>query len=320
MRWIAGLMLAAFAGPSVAQDTAGSASCEEAWRAISEAFMATGAIEVVGTTTGASQEFCEITDVVVDMEGQYAPDWHLDRLRITQEVVPFLAGLVGRGAVENLSPGTYRIDVEGLRIVVQTGQAQLDWVYAAQSRRNKIDAELVMAWDASGKTFRVEAFNIDFPGDNLVEFSALANGVDLSSTGAVQMSATSFALTEADLRIQTQGLFEWHLLVPLGTYVLPYEGDMDAAVAGLQAEATAAVAELPDATVPKASKEALAALIAELPNPSGTVTLSFRADPGFGPARFLGYAANGVPDSLQEAEPLMDGVTVGIGWTHEDAR
>jgi hypothetical protein len=66
----------------------------------------------------------------------------------------------------------------------------------------------------------------------LSRLSAVVTGVDLSSQGAMQMSATSFALTEADLRITTHGLFEWYALMALGPMVLPPEGDMEAAAAG----------------------------------------------------------------------------------------
>jgi hypothetical protein len=320
MRWIAGLILAAFANSAVAQETAGGTSCEATWRAVSEAFMATGAIQVVGTTTETGQDACEFTDIVVDMDGQYAPDWYVDSLHVTGELLPFLAGIIGTGAMESLTPGTYGIDVKGLRIVVQTGNAQLDWLYAAQSRPNKIDANVVLTWDAIGKTFRVEALNIDFPGDNLLEFSALAKGVDLSSTGAMQMSATGFAVTEADLRVRTHGLFEWYVLMPFGPMYLPMEGDMDTAAAGLRAEMTAAVADLPGASFSSESRAALTALIAELPNPSGELTIALRSEAGIGPARLGGYAVTGAPSTVAETAPLMQGVTVDIGWSHSVAQ
>jgi hypothetical protein len=152
-----------------------------------------------------------------------------------------------------------------------------------------------------------------------VQASAVLTGVDLSSTGAMQMSATSFALTEFDTQVTTHGLFEWYILMALGTMVLPSEGDIDAAAEGLRADLAAVLDDLPGTSFSDASKAALRELIAELPNPSGDLTLELRAEPGIGPARAAGYALNGVPQTLAEAAPLFLGVTVDVGWTHADA-
>jgi hypothetical protein len=314
MRAIVLPTLAALAGPAAAE----SSLCEDAWMSISEAFMASGALETHGTTTQPSPDLCEITDVAIDMEAQYAPDWHIDRMRITGNVPQFLTGLIITGNIQGLSPGTHRIDVEGIRFVPQAGNAQMDWIFAAQSRANPIDASLAFAWDAAGKTFKIEALTVEFPGDNLVEFSALAKGVDLSSSGAMQMSATGFAVTEADLRIRTHGLFEWYLLMPLGPSFLPYEGDMEAAAEALRAEMKAAVASLPGSSFSDASKAALTALIGELPNPSGVLTMKLRSAAGLGPARLAGYAMTGAPTTMTEVERVFEGTTFDIGWTHEE--
>ena len=133
------------------------------------------------------------------------------------------------------------------------------------------------------------------------------------------MSATSFALTEFDARITSHGLFEWYVLMALGPAVLPSEGDMDSAFAGVQVEVKAFVADLPGASFPDESKAALVAFVDQLPNPSGELTLAMRAEPGVGPVRFGGYAVTGVPTSMAEAAPLFQGVTVDVGWTHADA-
>ena len=152
-----------------------------------------------------------------------------------------------------------------------------------------------------------------------VEVYAGFAGADGTYTGAAQMSAGSFSVTEADLRVTTQGLFEWYLLMALGPSFLPPEGDMEAAAEGLRSEMRAAVADLPGSTVSEASKAALVALIGELPNPSGELVLALRANPGIGPARLAGPALTGVPRTVAEAAPLFQGVRVDVGWTRVDA-
>lgn len=298
------------AGPAGAEGLAGQALCAAVWGKL------TGLVGDWGdtTATGVTQEgdWCVVEVPVVDLHGQYIPDWHMDRLRFRGSALGWIAD--GTGLPEGLE-----IAVEGLRFVVQTGDAQMDWLFAAQSRPNTLHAEAALAWDAGEKVLRLEGLSIDFPGENMVAGSAVLAGVDLSSVGGMQMSATSFALREADVRVTMHGLFEWYALMALGPVLLPPEGDMDAAAEDLRAGLVAGVADLPEDSVSTASKDALKALIAELPNPSGEVTVSLRADPGIGPARAAGYALNGVPQSVAEAAPLFQGVMVDVGWTHDDA-
>lgn len=303
--------LLALGGPAVAQSLGGPALCRAVWDDLTA-----GAAEVAiltGTVAGAEGGACVIEDVRLDLPGEYVPDWQAARLRLSGAALPWLVG-------EPVTPDRLEIGIEGLHLVIQTGMAQMDYLYAAQARAQTIKAEVALAWDKAARTLSVETLDIDFPGDNRVELTAVVDGVDLSDAAAMQMSATGFALREADLTVRTHGLFEWYALMTLGPSVLPEEGDMEAAVAELKSEAAEMVRALPTGTFAEASKTALVALIDELPNPAGTLTVAFRAANGFGPVRFMGYAVEGVPDTLAEAAPLLEGVTVGIGWTHEDTR
>jgi hypothetical protein len=306
----AAVLAVVLAGPAGAEGLAGQALCAAVWEKVVEGLRDVGPV----TTAAVVQEgdWCVAQAPVLDVEGQYLPDYHMDRLRFRGSALGWFAD--GSGMPEGLE-----VAVEGLRLVVQTGNPQMDWLFAAQARPNGIDAEASLAWDAAKKVLRLEGLSLDFPGENLVEASATVRGVDLSSTGAAQMSATSFALTEADLRITTHGMFEWYALMALGPMVLPTEGDMAAAADGIRAELVAMVGDLPQTSVPAASKAALAALISELPNPAGDLTVALRSDPGIGPARLAGYALTGVPATVAETAPLFQGVTIDIGWTHADA-
>lgn len=300
----AGALTLLLAGPAAADDL-----CPAAWERVATTLSAFGAAH---GTVRQEGDWCLVQGMVLDLEGQYLPDWHMDRLRFRGSAVNWVVD--GSSAPEGLE-----IAVEGLRLVVQTGNAQFDWLYAAQARANMIDAKASLTWDAKTRVLRLEGLSIDFPGDNQVDLSAALTGVDLSSTGAVQMSTTSFALTEADLKVTTHGLFEGYLLMPLGSAFLPHEGDMAAAVDSIRTELISAVVALPPSSFSDASKDALLALIMQLPNPSGEVTMSLRAAPGIGPARLAGYALVGVPQSVADFEPLFQGVTVDVGWNHTDA-
>jgi hypothetical protein len=306
----AGGLALLLASPVAAEGLAGQALCTAAWAKISAGASALGAVSTV--SVGQDGDWCVAEVPVLDMAGQYIPDWHMDRLR-------FRGSALGWIADGSTLPEGLEIVVEGLRLVVQTGDARMDWLFAAQSRPNAIDGELSLAWDPAARELRLEGMSVDFPGENLVEASGVVTGVDLSSTGAIQMSATSFALTELDAQITTHGLFEWYALMALGPLLLPQDGDIEAGAEALRAEMRAAVGALPGAFVSTDSKAALVDLINELPNPSGDLTLSLRATPGIGPVRIGGYAVTGVPQSLSEAAPLFQGVVLDVDWTHADA-
>jgi hypothetical protein len=303
------LMLAGPAGAEV-KLAPGTGLCLSAWLKFSELVSTFGEVTEAGVTQEG--DWCVVDAPVLDMAGQYVPDWHMDRLR-------FRGSALGWIVDGSTLPEGLEVAVEGLRLVVQTGNAQMDWLLAAQSRPSAIQADLSLAWDPAARELRLEGLSLDFPGENLVQVSGTATGVDLSSTGAMQMSATSFALTEFDARITMHGLFEWYALMALGPTVLPTDGDIEAGAEELRAQMTAAVRDIPDAMVPQASKAALGAWIGELPNPSGDLTLSLRAKPGIGPGRLAGYAVTGVPATMADAAPLFQGMTLDVDWTHADA-
>ena len=94
---------------------------------------------------------------------------------------------------------------------------------------------------------------------------------------------------------------------------------MEAAAQGIRADLVALVGDLPGTSVSQASKAALVALIGELPNPSGDLSVALRADPGLGPERLADQVATGLPDTLADAAPVLQGVTVDVGWSHVDA-
>lgn len=304
------LMLAlALARPAMAEIVLNSAKCDRAWEVLSTGVSAFGAVTGRVTPVGVA---CAFTNVVVDNPGQYVPDWHIGSALIEGPALDWLA--LGDGA-----PTALTLHLRDLRFVLQTGDAQMDYLFAAQARASPIQADVALEWDPAARVLTLDRLDLDFPGDNRISLTARVAGVDLSSTAALQMSATGFAVTEADLSLQTHGLFEAYALMALGPMVLPREGDMDAAARTLRADLVAMADALPAPTFSDPSRQALRAVIAELPNPSGVLTLALRSEIGVGPARLMGYAMTGVPQTLDAAAPLFDGVAITIGWEPQDA-
>ena len=239
------------------------------------------------------------------------PDFAADTLRLRGTTVTvFLLGEVGPAAGLDAE-----VKIDGLRLVPKTGQSQFDYLLQMQSGAQTTSAEVALRWDKHSKELSLTRFEIDFPGDNAVSATARIGSVDLSTTGAMQMSVASFAIRQATLDITSNGLFESTLLLPLGALMLPQDGDMAAAADALRDKTWAGIAALPDATFSVATKDALSQLVAQMPNPAGTLSLVFDADGGFGPARLAGFALYGVPRTIAEAAPLFRGVTLDATWT-----
>ena len=304
-------LAAGLAAPAVAQDSIIPPVCEAVLARLIA--IAEPVAPLAATVTPSAMEGCLYTDLRLDLPGQYMPDVLMDSLH--------LSGALQWVADGTTVPDRLSVRVQGLRMVVKLDVPHLDWLFAAQAqaKSNLIRAEMDLAWDAAARVLAVEGLTVDLPGENLVTLSAKVAGVDLGSVGAAQMSLTSFAVTEADLMVQSHGFFETYLLMGLGESLLQSEGDIDAAAEALRQEAKAGIADLPEALVPAESKAALVALVEEMPNPAGRLTVRLRSEAGLGPVRLLGPVMTGMPQGLAEAVPLLQGVTLDIGWSPEDA-
>ena len=294
-------------GLALATPAQAATPCEALWSRLSAALSEVG--QVSGTVSPAKIAGCLVTDLVLDLPGSHVPDLQADSLHLTG-ATDWLAGAA-------TTPDRLALRLTNLRLVVGMDHAQMDYLLAAQARSAPIQVSAALAWTAEARLLELEALEVDFPGENRLDLSARLAGVDLSSAGAMQMSLGSFALTEAVLEVQSHGLFEHYLLMPLGAAFLPEQGDMTAAAEALRAEALAGIAALPEAVVPGPSRAALAAVVAELPNPSGRLRILLRAAPGIGPVRLSGPALTGVPGTPEDVVALLQGVTFDIAWTHE---
>jgi hypothetical protein len=294
--------------PAAAQDMTRE-DCAVLW---SKAEAAMQSIPHTFGTIGLDQGWCTVDRLIVQSNGEYDPDWQTDQVRFR--------GAGGAGLFYNaVLPEAMEIDVRGLRIVPQLGSAQMQYLFGLQTVLNKIDASLAYDWDRDGRVLNLSKLAIDFPADN--EFLARARiaNVDLSSNGTLQSSAAGFGVTDANIQITTNGLFESYLAMTLGPMLLPEEGDMETEVRRLKALATAAVSDLPGTTFSSNAKSALKALIADLPQPAGTLTLSMQADQGFGPVRLARFAISGAPATVADLAPIFSGIQVDVQWPDRPA-
>ncbi len=306
------LLLSTLAPPVLAETPAErlDRQCRSGWEEITSL---PDHVPLTGQYTGLSDGWCQFTDIVFVTNG-LAPDIAIDVLRLKGDAFGYFT------LDEALDPDLdLALQADGLRMVVQMDQPQMDWLYQAQSRAHPIRLDLALDWDMAGKVVTLSQLDVDFPGVNALSATARVAQVDLTSTATMEMSLAGFALTDATLDITTHGLFESYLLIALGGFLLPYEGDIDAAAERLRADGLELVATLPEPAFPPGTRTALADLINELPNPEGTLELDFSATPGFGPARFAGFAMSGMPETMAEAASLFQGILLTAAWTHEEA-
>ena len=211
------------------------------------------------------------------------------------------------------------VSVDELRFVPVTGDPAMNWLFDVQNARNGIDVDLMAERQGEGPGWEIQKLTAVFPGDgNRIDFNARIDRLDLSSKSAVAVSGPTSRLMSADLTIETHGLFEAYALMALGAPLMGRDEDPAAAFEGMKATATDIVGKLDEASVPSQSKEALRAVISELPNPSGKLTLTFASENGFSSANFVPVILAGFGDPVAAANSILTGTTVQVGWEHSD--
>ena len=269
--------------------------------------------EIIGQPRVDEAGWCVLEAVQV-FEGSF--NAVIDRLRWRGAD---MARLVDAG----LPPRSLDLEMVGLR---QQPKVDYDPLYSyligVQLHRNAIDATLTVRWDGVQKALILDRLAIDFPGENRVEASARLDGIDLTDTGTMQMSIGTVALSDLDLLVESNGLFEDFLLFPLGFTLLEH-GDTppEVQVRWWIGQAQRLVAGLSDELLPPRSKAALSALLDEMPMPSGIPRLTLDTAEPLGVMRVL-LAAGDEPDPAVLIDTVLAGATLIADWqpTPERAR
>lgn len=300
---LAGASWAGLAGAAAAQEPcAGLWALVEGWGQAGLGAPATA--QAVGP---AEDGWCEAAGVRVALGGgSMVPTILADRLRWRGEELE--AVLAGTGL-----PVAIELEAEGLRQVTVTGEPVLDWAFEAQARPQGSAARLAARWDREARAVEVTALSLDLPGDNGLEATARLEGVDLSTPGAAVTSLGSLSLARLDASVESNGLFEAYLLVPLASAVLVDAPSPEAGWAAWRRSALDAVAVMPDALAPAVTRAELKALLLELPNPAGRLDVAVDAQQGrgLGVARF---ALMGVPDTPAALWAALDGLRLTVDW------
>ena len=220
-----------------------------------------------------------------------------------------------RFVTEGLPPTAFDLEVKGVRIVPTIGDPTYQYLLDLQSRGQNIEVGLALDWNEAEKVLSVENLLISLPNDDFIRYEARIEGVDLSTMQSLQMSAGSFGMTHSVLVVRSERFFQNYLMLPLGHALLAGEPDPEARVAELKAESRGIIAIVPGWLLSSASKTALGDLLDDLPDPSGTLRIEQRADPGVGAARGMALAMRaGSMETVADLWSLLNGIEVDVSY------
>lgn len=299
-------LLALPAAPASAQDRCAAA--------LAAATASLGAWDAAGGVSADPGRWCEARDLRV------ANPALGDRVSLRMEALRWRgqgieAALAGTGLPTELD-----LEVAGLRVVPVTGDAGYDWLLAAQGARAGLDGRMRLDWDEGSRELRLRRLDVSVGDLGSLEASATVAGVDLSSLDALATSLGSASLVAADLELETEGLFEAYLLLPLAGPRLSGAADPEAEADALRRRLVDGALSLPAGLFPGDTRSELAELAASLPNPGGTLTAAFRAGAGggLGLPRLARFALTGAPATPADLWPALEGLTLTAEWEADD--
>jgi hypothetical protein len=287
-----------------ADETLSSAICRALLESAREALGEVGGL-VLPSTARLTEGGCAASGLAYRPESPYATGFEVDQIVWS-----------GAGLADFAETGTVPLSLdlaaEGFRFAIRPDDPVFAYLLEAQSYPNVLDISLVLARDPEARTLSLSQLAVDFPGENALSLSATFVNVDLSTALGAGTSLGSFGLTALSLDIETHGLFEGYLLMPLGTDLLAGAEDPEARVEDLKREALAHIQALPSGLADGETKSALARLVGDMPNPKGRISLRIEAAQGIGPARFARFAG-GEPE-IGDILAALDGVRIDVRY------
>lgn len=276
---VGALGLASLAGMAQAQDRMTLDTCKGSWEAAVP--MLDAAFRGVSEANPRADEagWCVIEDVV------FGNEYRAYRIETLRWRGTDMRRLIDQG----LPPRSLEIEIADARFAPMVAGSEVQsYLLGVQMYRTATDARLSLRWDGVQKALILDSLEIDFPGANRIEASARIDGVDLSDTAAIQMSLGNMGLSDLDLVIETNGLFENTLAMPLGALLLEEDDTPpEVQVRWWIGQVQEIVAQMSDDILPARSKAALVALLDEMPTPSGTLRLNLVLDAPIGAARLM---------------------------------
>ena len=167
----------------------------------------------------------------------------------------------------------------------------MTYLMGLQQLRSKTDIMLDASWDREAETLVLNRLHVNFPGENSILAAGRVVGFNAENLVANPATAMGFGLTEMMVSVESNGLFE-SLGMAIGVGVLAGSENPEKRVEELKAEADAFIKALPQNVFPDPTRSELSEALADLPTPSGTLTVEFSAPEAVGPAQMMAVAIN----------------------------
>lgn len=225
------------------------------------------------------------------------------------------AGDIDRFIEQALPPTSLRLEIEGLRVFAKTGDIPLDYALRLQAQPNAMSVSLDVSWDRETRQIFLKRAAWSDGEGNAVTVNAVASGVDLMSWNTLAQSIGSAGISGAELKLESHSVVERYLAAAFAPLLLTDERPANAQVADLKAQAQTALGTVPDSFMSPESQSALQDLVADLPLARGRLDLTLAADPPIGMTQFLRLSLGGLPRTLEDLWPKLEGIAVSADWT-----
>ena len=213
-----------------------------------------------------------------------------------------------------LPPTAISLTASGVRYVPRVDDAVMNYLFDVQFDQNDMMIDVDAFWDQSKNTVSLARARVVFDDDNSVSASGLVRDIDLSDLTTLQLSVGQLAVTDVSLTVQSNGLFENFLAMPLGMAVLDGSEDPQADVDKMKSSGQQILADIPNDILDENSATALGAVIADMPHPSGTLSLHLQSEQGLGAMRLMPMAMMWSGDDLAAIWDVMEDLTISATY------
>lgn len=186
------------------------------------------------------------------------------------------------------------ISARGVYVMASTGMTDFDYVLEAQARAAEGISVDLLATHAGG-TVTLDHLHVGFSSNNEIDATLRLDNVDPRAPDQAVIRALR-------LEVLTHGLFESFALMPLANLLLSSDEEAEVQVARLQTQAIAAIDGLPEPMFQSPTRDALVALVLDMPNPAGRVIFDLQAEDGLPLSQFSEDA--GLLGRLPVTDPL----------------
>lgn len=213
-------------------------------------------------------------------------------------------------------------DLPSLAVVELTGFASApdfnnpvrNYLYALQNHQPALDVFVSYRWMKEAGEARLH-FASEHPDGSTIEAQARLFAEDLTTLDAAVSNAGALVLHDLMLQMRLNTLFEDKLAFPLGIMLLNDQSPPEEQVTAHKRRAETAIMALPAAIFDQETKQALSALIADLPHPKGRLEMRAYAPEGISGAQIIAAHMRGDLSTPQGFLDFLSGkLSITAAW------